>query len=221
MVSTPNRHCAQCPDFHASDRIPNANLADSLQLAAALTAATYDESVPAALCDRLPPHQVTYDGATIQYICTDRNRATHSRAATSDRAWDVSIQAPYRRLLGQIELAPDRGGWIVINVDRTPFSDGKVYASYFEATIALRRLASNPIDRAGKSGRHLRVISAVLGGAIVASALLPLPAWAYRGAGRGVTEPPASQSQPYEPPDRGGPDGTGLRQRYAIGSGTR
>jgi hypothetical protein len=87
------------------------------------------------LVDRALPPSYHWEGATLfGLIQTDR------------AVWDVSVQHPYRKFLGRIELSVS--GWIVTNVDRQPHNDGVRHPSYTEAAKALLKLARNPV-RAG------------------------------------------------------------------------
>jgi hypothetical protein len=56
---------------------------------------------------------------------------------TNRPIWDISIQVPFRKFLGQIEFAD---GWLIINVDRQPYTDSTHYLTYQAAAQALLAL---------------------------------------------------------------------------------
>jgi hypothetical protein len=66
---------------------------------------------------------------------------------TERSVWDVSVQAPYRKFLGQIELSDS--GWNVISINRQPYQSGVHHRNYTDAANALLHLAHNPVDQAG------------------------------------------------------------------------
>ena len=204
MVSTLSRNsiartCANCPFWQPSDRTPNVGrccqfdqitlgnepASDTCEIEIAGFADTMQPALELGLVDRALPPSYHWEGATLfGLIQTDR------------AVWDVSVQSPYRKFLGRIELSVS--GWIVTNVDRQPHNDGVRHPSYTEAANALLKLARNPVDRAN-SGR-LGQWAAVATVAVMAIATLAPGAMAteqnstqstqsdapslYRGSGR-------------------------------------
>ena len=140
---------------------------------------------------------VSHEGRSFRFVRDDRS------------VWNVSIQQPYRKLLGRIELASD--GWRVINVARCPHSNRARYTSFVEAAEALLKLNRNPIDRAN----GVRLNQFVVVGLMAAIGFLSFApdAIAHRASSRDLPTDP-QQSQSYHPPNNSGPAGT-------VGSGSR
>jgi hypothetical protein len=176
MVSTLSRNsiartCANCPFWQPSDRTPNVGrccqfdqitlgnepASDTCEIEIAGFADTMQPALELGLVDRALPPSYHWEGATLfGLIQTDR------------AVWDVSVQHPYRKFLGRIELSVS--GWIVTNVDRQPHNDGVRHPSYTEAAKALLKLARNPVERA--NGGRLSQWTAGLAVAAIAIATL-------------------------------------------------